>query len=363
MNNVLNNKNLNSKHEIIMQNIPKLILLLGGLFCAASSIAESDTEKETDKATRVTSKLLSDVAISPQFIVPASAVSMNDSKLSAEVRATVKNFPVLVGDIVKRGEVLIELDNRDHKLNLLRAQVALKGINSRLSLVKYQLDQAKSLSKENAISDEKLQQRKAEVRSVKAEKNAQKVAIAIAERDLEKCTIYAPFDAIITERIAQVGELASPGSPLIRVIDASRIEVSAKLQAQDISALQLADSFQFVTKDKSYDLTLRQITPAFDPVQRNREARFLFSAKRALPGATGTLQWQQSQLYIPANLIVRRGKQLGVFTIEDKKASFVALENAREGSPAQSQLSKNTPLIIDGRFSIQDGTLVKIDEE
>ena len=338
-----------------MLNLNKTILFLTLCIAGSNVIADADT-------IRVTSQTLSEVAIYPEFSVPATAMSMNDSKLSAEVHATVQVFPVLVGDIVERGEVLIQLDEKNYKLNLLRAEVALKGIDSRLSLAKYQLEQANTLSKEKAISDEQLQRRKSEVLTIRAERNAQKVAIAMAKRDLEKCIITAPFDAIVAERIAQVGELASPGSPLIRIIDASRIEVSAKIQAQDIPSLQQSDKFQFVTQGNTYDVQLRKITPAFDPVQRNRESRFLFTQEKALSGSTGTLRWENSKTHIPANMLTRRGKHLGIFTISDEnKAKFITLESAQEGRPAATDLPGITRLIINGRFSIQDGATISVD--
>lgn len=339
--------------ELVNMKIKNKLLLTSYLLLVSSLVLAEPT--------RVTSQILDEVAIYPASTVPATALSMNDSKLSAEVSASVNIFPVLVGDIVKRGEVLIQLDDKNYKLNLLRAEAALKGIDSRLSLAKYQLKQAKSLSQEKVITDERLEKRKSEVRSVKAEREAQKVAISMAKRDLEKCIIVAPFDAIVIERIAQVGELASPGSPLIRIVDASHIEVSAKLQAQDIMSLEQAKSFQFSTSSAIYDLTLRKITPAFDPIQRNREARFLFSSTTALPGATGTLQWKQSQPHIPANILIRRGSELGVFVIKNKVASFVKIKNAQEGRPAITNLPKGTQLVINGRFSLQDGTPVTID--
>jgi len=278
------------------------------------------------------------------------------------VHAVVKVFPTFVGDTVNRDEVLIELDDRTYKLNLLRAEVALKGIESRLNLAQYQMDQATALFEQKAITDELLQQRSAEVDTLKAERNAKRVEVAMAKRDLDKCTIRAPFKATLLERIAQTGELASPGTPLVRIIDAARIEVSARIQPQDISSLKDTKTFEFITQDETYDVSLRKITPAFDPVQRNQEARFNFKRKRALPGATGTLRWKQSKAHIPANLLIKRDKTLGVFIIVSGKAKFMELPNAREGRPALTNLPDYTTLIIDGRFGVQDGTALRLDK-
>jgi len=334
--------------------ILKTLVLLTTLFITNSATASD--------AVRVTSQSLDELAIFPVTNVPATAVSMNDSKISAEVRATVNVFPVLVGDIAERGEILIQLENKTYKLNLQRAEAALRGIDSRLSLAKYQLDQANTLFKEKAISDEQLEQRKSGVTAINAELDAQKVVIAMAKRDLKKCTVKAPFKAIVVERIAQVGELASPGSPLIRIVDASRIEVTAKIQAMDIQSLKQTKHLQFITHDTTHDIQLRTITPVFDPIQRNREARFVFKKQNALSGATGTLTWKQSQKYIPANMLTRRGNTLGIFIINDQnQAEFINIKGAQEGRPIATNLPGKTRLIVNGRFAIQNGTSVTID--
>lgn len=323
----------------------KPILFLAGLALSINAYAES----------RVTQSSLSEVAIYPEVSIPASAVSLNDAKISAEVRANVKSIPVLVGNTVKQNEILVELDNRDFILNLQRAEVALKGIESRLKLATYQLDQAKTLIRDKAITDELFRQREADVTTLQAENDAQKVAVKIAEQELIKCTIRAPFDAVVVERLAQVGELANAGTPLVRVVDASRIEVSAKIQPQDVASLKQASSFTFQTMEGSFDLKLRTLTPVIDPVQRNREARLEFIDKLDLPGASGTLVWKQKITHVPANLIVRRNGVLGIFVNNNNSAEFIEIQNTTEGRPGPVNLPLDTKVIVNGRFAIQQG--------
>lgn len=313
-------------------------------------------------ANRVTVKTFSELAVFPEVSLPATAESMNDSKLSAEVKGKIKGIPVLVGDTVERGEMILEQDSRDYVLALRSAEAALEGINARVSLAAYQMDQAQRLSAEDAVTVQVLRQREAELQGIQAERDMQIVAVEMAKRDLEKCTIRAPFTAVIVERYAQVGELANPGSPLVRVVDVSRIEVSVKVQSQDVPAMEAADQFFFKVDDDVYPLILRQITPALDPVQRNREARFLFKQAKALSGTAGTLYWKNPKPHIPSNLLVSRKGQLGVFTLQGNVAKFVHLIEAREGRPVAADLKKDTRIIVDGRFTLQDGDEVTLAE-
>lgn len=74
---------------------------------------------------------------------------------------------------------------------------------------------------------EVLDQRRAELHALEAEQAAQRNVIAAARRSIDKCSMRASFDAVVLERLGQVGELANPGTPLLRVLDRASIELSA----------------------------------------------------------------------------------------------------------------------------------------
>jgi len=325
------------------------------LFIAFLSIAFSTNAENT-----ITVKSLADVAIYPEIKVPATAISLNDSKISAQIQANIKSIEALVGDKVKRGDILVKLEDKDFKLNLKQAKVALQGATTRLNFAQYQLEQTTALAKDNLVSDEILQQRQANLITIKSEKESLMVAVDLAKRNLSKCIIRTPFDAVITEQLVHIGELANPGTPLIRIVDSNNIEVSAKLQPQDITSIDDSNNFTFISNGKHYPLELRKIVSVYDVIQRNRESRFTFPDTTAITGSTGVVRWQQTHPHVPTELIVQRNKQLGVFIVNNSNAQFVALQNAREGRPSLTILPPTTELIIDGRYSIQDGEPVNI---
>lgn len=306
-------------------------------------------------AVPVTTKPLRDVAVYPQVAVPASALSLNDSKVSAEVRAVILEVPALVGQIVKEGEVLMRLDATDAQLAVQRAQATLHAVQAKLELAEFQLERAQKLSQQDVVSEELLKQRTAEVKSLQAEVQSQQNAYQSAQRDFKRCEIRAPFRAVVKERLAFVGELANPGTPLLRLLDVEHMEVSAKVQTDDVDSLQAAKSPQFSVQGKDYPLRLRTVTAAYDTLERTREARLVFTGVTALPGAAGNLVWRDARAHVPADLLVRRDGKLGVFVAESGKAKFIVLPDAQEGRPALAALASDKAVIVDGRFSVKDG--------
>ncbi len=305
-------------------------------------------------AVPVSTKVLRDVAVYPQVSVPATVMSLNDSKVSAEVRAVILEVPALVGQTVREGDVLMRLDPADSKLAAQRAQAALEAVKAKMELAEFQLERAQKLS-QDVVSEELLAQRGTEVKALRAELQVQQNAVETAQRDVARCEIRAPFRAVVKERLAFVGELANPGTPLLRLLDVEHMEVSAKVQTDDVESLQATRSPVFSAQGKDYPLRLRAVTAAYDVLERSREARLIFAGAGALPGAAGTLSWKDSRMHVPPDLIVRREGALGVFVVESGKARFIPLPEAQEGRPALTAIPADKPVIVDGRFGIKDG--------
>ena len=72
-------------------------------------------------------------------------------------------------------------------------------------------------------------------------------ALKMANRNVKKCRLRAPFNAVVIERIASVGELASVGAPVLRLLDDEQIEISASVQEQDLATLQAAQNLRLST--------------------------------------------------------------------------------------------------------------------
>ena len=307
---------------------------------------------------RVTTQAFGDVAVYPQREAFATVISLNDSRIAAEVTARIVEIPVEVGQVVKKGATLARLDSRDYVLAAERAAATLESARSAKKLAEQRLARARKLVDDGFISPEALDQRESDARTAAAQLRATEAELATARRDVRKCLVRAPFKAIIKERIGQVGEIATPGAPLVRVLDASQIEVSARVQPDYVAALEKSKRITFESRAGSFELKLHRIVPALNERERNQEARFRFAGKSAMPGTAGRVIWQSAQAHLPPDLVLRRGDDLGVFIANGNKAMFVPLPLAQEGRPAPATLPLSSTIIVGGRYQLQDGDAI-----
>jgi RND family efflux transporter MFP subunit len=304
---------------------------------------------------QVTFSRFADVAVYPQREAAATAQSLNETRLSAEVSASVIAVPAQVGETVARGAVLIRLDARDFELAVARAQAGLESAQARLKQAESQLRRARDLQARNFISPEGLLQRETEVDVLRAEVKLQRNQLDTARRNLAKTTIRAPFRAIVKAREADVGELAAPGTPLLTLIDVERIEVAAQVQVKDTASLQAAREVALQAHGTAYPLKLLRVSPAINRESRNVEARLAFAGKPAPAGADGRIVWRDHRPHVPAELIVRREGKLGMFVLNSEQPRFIALPEAQEGRPAPADLPPDIRIVIDGRFGLREG--------
>ncbi len=310
----------------------------------------------------ITVKPLAAVAVYPERDAPATAVSLNDAVIAAEVAGRIDAIPVRVGDVVEAGALLAQQDCRDYALEHMRLEAGLKALEAQSRFAVYQLQRAQALARQKNVSQELLNQRQSEKAVLDARLQEQSAAVSAARRNVDKCRITAPFRALVYERRASIGERRNPGEPIVRLIDLGSVEVSAQVPAAQVAGLRTGGTLSFEADEASYPLTLRAALAAVDSRTGTRELRLDFTGKRALPGAAGRLVWRASQPHVPPDLLVRRGNDLGVFSAGGGRAVYHPLRGALEGRPAPAVLPGDTLIVIDGRHGLKDGEPVKITE-
>jgi RND family efflux transporter MFP subunit len=303
-------------------------------------------------ATNFQTQPLSKIAFSPERTAAAQVVSLNESTLSAEITARVKRIIAEPGQTVTKGALLAQLDCSDYALASERAAATLRASEAQTKVAELQLARNQQLAEKNFISAASLDTELAQTESTRAEVAVSRSNLKTAQNAEKKCSIYAPFPAVVLARIANEGEIVTTGSPLITARDLSRLEVRADIQDKDTS-LKNANKIVFRSNGKDYSLRLIRLSPALSLSTRLREARLRFISKAALSGSSGRLIWDDPTPHLSAKIIVRRNGRLGVFIIKQDKPHFLVLPNAEEGRPvAVPNLAAETHIVIQGQDAL-----------
>ncbi len=312
------------------------------------------------EATPVSITTLDRLLFYPSREAPATVVSLNNSLISAEISGEILELLVQTGTKVKKGDVLAKIDCEPYEIAEQRAKSALNAGYARNKYAKQRLRDAERLRNSRAISSDQLNMRSSEANALAAEIGVLAADLKEAKRLITKCIVTAPFDAVVVARLASVGDYTRPGAALVKLLDLNNLEVSAKIQQQDVDSLMQAGTIEFISSGQSYPVNRRTIVPLVDSKIRSFETRLSFIDQVAPSGSAGRLRWLSKQLHIPADYLVKRKNALGVFIHRDGVAHYHKLDTSGNGLPAPIDLPANTEIITTGRYGLVDGQPIKL---
>ena len=295
-----------------------------------------------------------------QLSVVGTLVSASDVTIAAQVPGSVASVNAQVGDKVIKGQVLARIDDSTFRAQLAQAQAALSQVQTaqgaskaNLALAASTLDRVKSVYALGGVSQQDLQNAQtqyvsAQVAAQNASGGAEQAAQAAVDNlklNLQKTVITSPINGIVSARNVEPGEVASPGVPLMTIVQSDPRKIVATVPASQANLVSSGQALQIkfdAFPNRSYPAKITSINPSsvatgdFYPL----EARLSESSSELRAGmvATGTLTANVSagQPLAPQSAISRIGAQNYVYVVKDGKAVRTPVQTGLSGT-AQGQ--------------------------
>ncbi|UCF97245.1 MAG: efflux RND transporter periplasmic adaptor subunit [Spirochaetaceae bacterium] len=232
-----------------------------------------------------------------------------DATLSATVSEPVSAFLCAEGQFVEAGTVLLELDREEETLEVDRrrliaeSKAEVTAARQRLETLQLNMKATRQLFESTqSVSREELLERELECKLAEAEleglliaEEREELEYRIAQVQLEKRLIRAPFDGIIVKIYPELGENCTPQDPLIRIADITRcrliVHLEASVSRQVKEQMDVRIRIDGAGNPKILPGTVEYISPVVDPSSGLREVKVLFDNNdgQVNPGMTGTL--------------------------------------------------------------------------
>jgi RND family efflux transporter MFP subunit len=246
----------------------------------------------------------------PAATAPGTVFARQRALLAARISATVRELPFEEGAAVRRGQVVAGLDDR-----ALRAQLA--AAESQRDAARVDAERYRRLLDRNAATP-----REAEAAAARAADAD--AAVAAASDALAYAVLRAPFDGHLARRLVRVGDVASPGQPLVELEGDGGYELRTALGSAEAATLSPGLRLTaLVDGAGELEAIVRAVSPAGDPgTQRFEAIADLPPAPRLRSGLFGRLRLpaapgDEAALAVPAAATFARGGLTGVFVAED----------------------------------------------
>lgn len=301
------------------------------LLCAVLLLAACRDDTQDDPRTKPPKVRISTVAPAETGIRSfTGVVSVRvESDLGFRVSGKIAERLVDTGQTVRRGQVLMTMDENDLRLQVQAKQQAVAANTARVKQTSAEESRYRSLAKLNAASKSEYDQMKMAMDTAKAQLSASQAELKIAQNSLRYATLVADGDGVITEILAEVGQVVGVGQGVIRLAKAGQREAVVNLPETLRPRIGTRAEAVLYGSGQSDTAVLRQLSAVTDTLTRTYQARFVLqdTLADAPLGATVSIRFDEqdsdnlkpaNQLQVPIGAVLNKGKESGVWVVHSR---------------------------------------------
>ena len=194
-----------------------------------------------------------------------------ESRLGFRVGGKVTARKVDPGMVVKRGQVLMQLDPQDLRLSQTQARAGLRAAETARDLAKAELKRYQELRVKNFVSQAVLDARLSAFNSAQANVDASQAAYFGQSNQAGYATLVADIDGVVTAVDADVGQVVAPGTPVVRVARTNEKEIVIGLPEDKVDSLRKVEDVSvrlWANPGVSIPGKIREVSPVADAATR-----------------------------------------------------------------------------------------------
>ena len=278
-------------------------LLLPVAAALACGPAPGGTPVTAGPVVEAAAHLVASSAGSVRYEAAGTVRAVRRVELATRLMGTIETVRVRAGDRVRAGQLLLTLEAGSPEAGLAQARAG-------LDLATRTLRRMERLYADSAVPEAQLDA----ARSAHAQAEGQ---VRAAQVEVGYAGLHAPFAGVVTARLAEPGDLAAPGQPLLVIEDAGAREIVVGVPDDLLGGIRigLVVPVRIGAGERRVDARVIAVVPVSDPGSRTAEVRL--TAPAGLPsGASAVAEFPVGSaggLRVPAGALVRRGQLVGVF--------------------------------------------------
>jgi RND family efflux transporter MFP subunit len=257
--------------------------------------------------------------------VVATVNSKLRSVIESKVSGRIDKMLVTPGQKVKAGDLLAELDVREIRAKLDQATPLREQAEK-------DLKRFTELLSKRVITQQEFEAAESKARVARA-------AVTEAETMLGYAKVTAPFGGVITRKLADVGDLAAPGKPLVEMEDPGALRLEAAVPEAIVDRIALGSKLGVRIGANEIEGVVREISPTADPNSRTLLVKLDLPATPGLRtgqfGRVAVPVAETSVLRVPASAVIRRGQMELVFM---RDGNVARLRIVKTGKPIAGEI-------------------------
>lgn len=304
----------------------RMLIPAGALLAAAlllSACSKPAPPEEPVRAVKVTTVGLADMQSGSEF--SGEVRPRIESRLGFRVAGKLIRRPVELGQMVKAGQLLAQLDPQDYQLaaTAAAAQLSAAATNRDLALADYK--RYKDLRDQNFISGAELERRDATLKSAQAQWSQAKAQMSSQGNQAAYTSLIADVAGVVTAISAEPGQVVAAGTPVVQIAQDGPRDVVFSVPEDKVALMRHGSAVDVkVWASKTVlKATVREVAASADPVTRTYLVKVALDGKDTLPlGSTVSVVPQALDrggvkvIKLPTSALVQNGQATAVWVVD-----------------------------------------------
>ncbi len=319
----------------------------------------------------VTLAKIEKTALTPNFTAPGDIVADRDSIVASEVAGRIQST-LNIGARVGQGTVIAVIDSRSARLARDQAAAEVRRLQADLTYQNRLVGRLQQLLKEEAESEASLDEAISSRDQTRARLAAARVALETANFDLSRTRIRSPFDGQLVERKIEVGEYATPGREIARIIGRTGSEARVRIPIVAAGSLAEGQEIRILANGEARTSRIRSVIETGDEVSRTLEVRAPMGTHNLKMGSAISITVptgiERQVLTAPRDALVLRDSGIFVYVVnrKDKTAKRVDVQVGEPDGDRVAISGKITAgdlIVVRGGERLRDGQPVTWDDK
>lgn len=308
--------------------------------------------------------------LAPTADAPGSVVSLRDSLVAAETNGKIV-WIAEVGAEIAEGEVIARIDPADATFARNESAAEVKRLEARASYLDSLYERYQGLGEDGGESAATLDEMRANRDEARQNLARARAAFERAQTNLARTDVKAPFTGRVVGQEIQIGEFATPGRAVARLVDTRHLEVTAQAPATVLHNVRVGDEIALGAGAQTLKGAVRAIVPVGDEISRTLEIRL------ALPEDAGWHIGSAVRVNLPTtgkrsvvaghrDALVLRANRVSVFVVgDDMTARQIDVEiGAADGDLIEiiGDVKPGDRLVVRGGERLRDGQTVVLSD-
>lgn len=281
-----------------------------------------------------------------------------EAAIAAQVDGLAEIVAVRPGDQVEAGQLLVEVGTTDLRLQLEQQRSAIRSSRVQLHAAETTLKRTTLLFDKGRAAQTTLDAAQAEVDQLAAEIATEQSQMALAEANLQRARVTAPFSGVIATRNIEPGQIVSPGTTMLSIVDLSTVRVEVLVSLRDSAHIRAGQPVRLTVQGaptEEFTGTVDRVNPVAEAGTRSIKAYL------TLDNPDGLLR---GGMFVTGSVVVRQDEDViavpaaAVQTREDTSYVLAIIDGQLQERPIEIGNEWSATMLVEARLGLADGDVI-----